>query len=58
MACGERNGSAVLTEDNVREIRRLYAGQGWTLQSLAERFGVVKGTINFIVRRKTWRHVT
>lgn len=53
---GERNGSAVLTEWDVREIRNLLAG-GLTFQALADRFMVHRITIMQACRRRTWRHV-
>jgi hypothetical protein len=56
VARGERNGAAVLNARRVREIRRLRKN-GATLRALATQFGVVKGTINFIVKRRTWKHV-
>ncbi len=56
MARGEANGSAVLTEDQVKEIR-LGRANGETHRSLASRFGVAKGTIAFIVSGQTWRHL-
>lgn len=52
---GSDHGMSVLTESDVREIRRL-AGQV-THVDLARRFGVVKGTIGHVIRRSTWRHV-
>jgi hypothetical protein len=52
---GSAHGMSVLTEESVREIRRL-AGQV-TQVELARRFGVSKGTIGFIVRRESWKHV-
>lgn len=54
---GERNGSAKLTEDKVREIRRLYAANAGDQYQLAEQFGVSQAAIGFIVRKKTWKHV-
>ncbi len=56
MARGERNAAAVLTTQKVRNIRRKRES-GRTLMSLAEEYGVAKGTITFIVQRKTWRHI-
>jgi hypothetical protein len=53
---GDRHPAAKLTEDQVREIRRLSA-EGWTLARLRERFGVRMSTLSYIVRRETWRHV-
>ena len=52
---GSGHGMSVLTENAVSEIRHL-AGQT-THADLARRFGVSKGTIGFIIRRETWRHV-
>jgi len=54
---GTANGNAKLTEDQVREIRRLYATGEFSLQELALQFGLSKGEIWRIVRRKTWKHV-
>lgn len=53
---GEDNGRAVLTEGDVREIRR-EAAQGTTRAVLAERFGVSPATIKDVVARRRWRHV-
>lgn len=54
---GNANGMAKLTEDNVREIRRLYATGNFTQRELALRFGVSHATIGRIVRREIWKHV-
>lgn len=56
MARGEHNGSAVLTEEKVRQIRQRRE-RGETMSSLARAFGVAKGNIIFIVHRQTWKHV-
>lgn len=56
MARGERNGSAVLTETQVIEIREKRS-DGATLRALAKKYEVAKGTILFIVQRKTWKHL-
>jgi HNH endonuclease len=50
-----RNG-AKLTEDDVREIRRL-AGT-MTKRALAHRYGVGEMTIGRIIRREKWKHIT
>lgn len=52
---GEQNARAKLTEDQVREIRRL-AGSV-TQAELAKRFGVAACVIGFVIHRKTWKHV-
>ena len=54
---GVAHGSAKLTEDQVREIRRLYATGKFTQQELALQFGVAQSVISGIVLRQTWKHV-
>lgn len=54
---GEDNKMSKLTEDQVREIRRLYALGGISETSLATEFGVTQSTIGRVVRRECWRHV-
>jgi len=56
-ARGITHGMAKLTEDDVREIRRLYATGEFTHRELAVRFGVNNATICRIVLRKNWKHV-
>jgi hypothetical protein len=56
VAKGERNGFAILTAQQVMEIRARRKN-GETMQALATAFGVTKGAIVFIVHRKTWRHL-
>lgn len=53
---GEQNGAALLTEDQVREIR--YAAAAGVKQvRLAETYGVSQMAVSQVVRRVTWRHV-
>jgi len=57
---GERNPAAILTEDDVREIRRVKKKVGDKKRSnieLSERFGVSCATIKDIVCGRSWRHV-
>lgn len=54
---GSRSGLAKLTEDQVREIRRLYAEGGHSNYSLADQFGVNHATVWQILSRRTWKHV-
>ena len=54
---GITHGMAKLTEDDVREIRRLYATGKFLLRDLALQFGVSNATICLIVRRKSWKHI-
>src|SRR5262252_643840 len=57
-ASGERNHHAALTEDAVREMRRLWAAGGITLTELGARFGVSKAGAEGVVYRRSWKHVT
>lgn len=56
MVVGEDVITAKLTEESVREIRRLHA-TGATQAGIAGLFGVHQSNISYIVRGKTWRHV-
>lgn len=55
-ARGERNAASRLTEEMVREIRRLSA-KGARQVDLAERFGIAQPNISKVIRRETWAHV-
>jgi DNA invertase Pin-like site-specific DNA recombinase len=53
---GESVSTAKLTANQVREIRRRFAG-GTAQSRLAKEYGIPKANIHRIVRRKTWRHI-
>ncbi len=53
---GSRNANARLTEDDVREIRRLHRS-GIRNRELAAQFGVGKNNISMIITGATWKHV-
>lgn len=53
---GEKHPFAKLTEQQVREIRRLFA-ENIPLPALAEQFGVHKTCIFHIVHRYRWAHL-
>lgn len=53
---GERNGMAKLTEDEVREMRRLRTA-GASLTNLIARFGVTRMTCWRATAGRTWTHV-
>jgi hypothetical protein len=55
-ARGEGHPSARLTEEAVREIRRLSA-EGLTPSALSRAYGVTRQAVNHIVARRSWRHV-
>lgn len=54
--CGELVGRAKLTEQAVGDIRGLYAS-GMTQLAIAEVYGVSKAAVQFIVSRRTWKHI-
>lgn len=55
---GSRNGTAKLTEDQVREILRLSVGPGRMKGvALATRFGISQGIVSEIRSGKRWTHV-
>jgi DNA-binding XRE family transcriptional regulator len=54
---GESNGNSVLTERDVREIRSKYTTGRYTHKMLAERYGVGRTTVAYILSGKLWGHV-
>lgn len=54
---GMFNGQAKLTDEQVLEIRRLYAAGGVSMKALGERFGCSTSTIHSIVNRRRWQHL-
>lgn len=52
---GEKNPQAVLTEQQVLEIRSL--GHRMSQSALGRRYGVNPATIALILHRRTWRHL-
>lgn len=56
LSVGEKNHKAVLTDENVREIRRLVA-YGEKQKAVAQIYGISPGNVCRIVNRRAWRHV-
>ena len=54
---GERFWSAKLTENQVREIRKLYAQGGISQRQLANDFGIAQTTVSAVVRFVNWKNV-
>lgn len=52
---GESNGNAVLTEDLVRQIRKLKGK--FSISKIAEKFGVCYSAAKRVLSNKTWSHV-
>lgn len=57
VARGERQHCARLSENDVREIRRL-AAEGAVQRALAKRFGVSRGAVRGVLSGQNWRHVS
>jgi hypothetical protein len=55
-AKGSRNGASVLTERDVRHLRR-QAADGVLQKQLARRYGIAPATVSRIVTRKLWSHI-
>ncbi len=53
---GERCGTAKLTSDDVRDIRRR-RGLGESLKSLSLEYGISQGHISELASRKKWAHL-
>jgi hypothetical protein len=55
---GSKTPGSKLTEEGVKEIRRLWAdGKGMKQKDIASIYGVTQEAISVIVRRKLWQHV-
>lgn len=54
---GTNNGRAKLTEDDVRQIRRMWDNGTLSKRRIAEHFNVTDVLIGKIVRRELWAHV-
>ena len=54
---GEDQWQAKLKEYEVIEIRRLYHQEKITVKEICNIFNITKGSINPLLRRKTWKHV-
>lgn len=52
-----RSGVSKLSEQDVLDIRADHATGQANAQDLAERYGVVPGTIRCVIQRKTWKWV-
>ena len=54
---GEANGFAKLTEESVRELRRLHATGDFSYAELGRRYGVTYQAVCNAVQKRTWKHV-
>lgn len=53
---GSEHYKARLTEENAVKARAMVA-RGFTIAEVAEKFGVTQGTISFLVKGSTWKHL-
>lgn len=54
---GETNGRAILTEEQVKEIRAKYVPWVYSTTKLANEYNVTSATIGYIIKRKVWKHI-
>lgn len=54
---GENHNYSKLTESKVKDIREKYGSGNYTLQNLADEYGVDMSNIGKIVRCEIWKHV-
>lgn len=52
---GERINTAILSPEQVVEIREMYSSSGRSLAWVASKFGVSRHTIHAIVQKRNWR---
>jgi hypothetical protein len=55
MPQGEANGTTVLSEDEVVEVRQRYLTGNYSYGDLAAKFGVRKSTIQMVLNCMNWR---
>jgi hypothetical protein len=54
---GEKRSAAYLTDEQVLDIRSLWAAGLHTQTQIGEMCGTNRGNVNNIVHRKTWKHI-
>ena len=54
---GSRHTNSKVTEDQVREMRRLYASKTWSQSQLGSHYGLSQTHVGSILRREVWTHV-
>lgn len=57
MVRGEKHARSTLTENDIREIRRLGIEDKLTKTEIAKKFDVSRNTITDVILKKTWKHV-
>ena len=54
--CGENHPRSSLTESDVWEIIKLKS-EGFSIESMAQKFGVTKSTVHNVLTGKSWKHL-
>lgn len=54
---GAGNHQSKLTEEDVLEVRRLYATGSYTHKELGDKFGIQRRSIGDIILRRNWKHI-
>ena len=54
---GEKNPNVVVTEKEVKQIRKIYAKGGISYKKLGEKFGISETQTTRIVKKESWKHV-
>lgn len=55
---GEKTGNNKLTEENVKEVIKLYNNEQYTYKQIAKMFNIKTPTIYAIINGITWKHIT
>lgn len=56
--CGEEIYNAKLTDDAVRKVFAIHFVRGFGAKRIAQMFGVSRKTIDSVLARETWKHVS
>lgn len=56
LASGERHPSSLLTDEKVRQIKKMHM-ETKSLKKVAEEFGISRVHVHNIVKQKVWKHV-
>jgi len=54
---GESNGYSKFSDEDVKNIRKLYATGDYTTVKLGKMYNVHRATISLMVNNKTWQHI-
>lgn len=55
---GQKNGRAILSEDEVRRMRKMYLTGKYSQVELGKFFGIKKSMANRVITKVAWKHVS